>query len=69
MVCCKDPENINIELDDNALKQVPKFKFLGSIFTEDGKNTEEIIQRITEAKKLCLLIKSNCSVRITLVWK
>jgi len=27
----------NIKLDDDALKQVPKFKYLGSIFTEDGK--------------------------------
>ena len=38
MVCCKDFENINIKIDDNALKQVPKFKYLGSIIKEDGKN-------------------------------
>ena len=37
MVFSKDFENINIKMDDNALKQVPKFKYLGSIFTEDGK--------------------------------
>jgi len=42
--CSKDPENINIKMDDDALKQVPKLKFLGSIFTEDGKNREDIIQ-------------------------
>jgi len=36
MVCSKDFENI--KMDDNALKQVPKFKYLGSIITEDGKN-------------------------------
>jgi hypothetical protein len=27
-----------IKLDDLTLKQVPKFKYLGSIITEDGKN-------------------------------
>jgi len=37
MVCSKDPENNHIKMDD-ALKQVPKFKYLGSIFAEDGKN-------------------------------
>jgi hypothetical protein len=50
MVCSKDPENINIKMNDHTLKQVPKFKYLGSIFTEDGKNKEDIIQRIKEAK-------------------
>jgi hypothetical protein len=39
----KDPENIKI--DDDALKKVPKFKYLGSIFTEHGKNTEDTIKR------------------------
>jgi len=48
MICSKDFENIDIKMDDNALKQVPKLKYLGSIFTEDGKNKEDIIQRIKE---------------------
>jgi hypothetical protein len=55
-------------MDDDALKKVPKSKYLGSIFTEDGKNKSERIKRIKEAK-WCLIIKSNYSVRITLVWK
>jgi len=38
MVCSKDFENMNIKMDDYALKQVSKFKYLGSIITEDGKN-------------------------------
>ena len=42
MVCSRDPENINIKMGEAALKQVPKFKYLGSIFTEDGKNEEDI---------------------------
>ena len=32
MVCYKDFEIINIKMDDNALKQEPQFKYLGSIF-------------------------------------
>ena len=38
MVCSKDFENINITIDDNTLKQVPKFKYLGSMIKEGGKN-------------------------------
>jgi hypothetical protein len=38
MVCSKDPENINIKMDDETLKQVSEFKYLVSIFTKDGKN-------------------------------
>jgi len=33
VVCSKDPEN-NIKMDDDALKQVPKFKYLGSILVQ-----------------------------------
>ena len=36
-------------MDDDALKQVPKLKYIRSIFTEDGKNKEDII-RVKEAK-------------------
>jgi hypothetical protein len=37
-------------MGDGTLKQVPKFKHLRSIFTEDGKNKEDMIQRIKEVK-------------------
>jgi len=37
-------------MDENALKQVPKSKYIGSIITEDKKNKEDIIQLIKEAK-------------------
>jgi len=50
MVCSKDFENINIKMDDDTLKQVTRFVYLGRIFTEDGKNKEDIIQRIKEPK-------------------
>ena len=36
-------ENINTEMDDNALKQVPKFKYIGSIITDDWKNEDDIM--------------------------
>jgi hypothetical protein len=68
MICSKDFENIDIKMDDNALKQVPKFKYLVSIFTEDGKNKEDIIQRIKETGVI-FNDKINYCVRITLVWK
>jgi hypothetical protein len=44
MVCSKDLGDINIKMDDSTLKQVPKFKYVGSIFTEDGKNKEDVVQ-------------------------
>jgi hypothetical protein len=37
MIYREDPENINIKMDDNALKQVPKFINLCSIFIEYAK--------------------------------
>ena len=69
MVCSKDFENINITMDDNTLKQVPKFKYLGSIITEDGKNKKDIMQRIKEAKvmfnnKKQLLCSNNFSLEM-----
>jgi len=49
MVCPKNRENINIKMDD-VLKQVPKFKYPGSLFTEDGENKEDITQQGKEDK-------------------
>jgi hypothetical protein len=75
MVCSKDPENINIKMDDDILKQIPKFKNLGRICTEDGKNKEDIIQRIREAKvminnnKKQLLFSNNLSLEIKQTYK
>jgi hypothetical protein len=68
MVCSKDPENINIKMDDDALKQVPKFKYLGSMFTDDGKNKKDVLNELKKLK-LSLIIKSKYFARIILVWK
>jgi len=47
-------------MDDDVLKQVPKFKYLGNTFTEDWKNKEDRIQRIKEAKViLCVLDRAS----------
>jgi hypothetical protein len=50
MVCYRDSENINDKMDDDALKQEPKCKYLRSTITEGGENWEGKIKRITEAK-------------------
>jgi hypothetical protein len=50
----EDPENINIKMDDDALKQVPKFKYLGIVFTEGGKNEETKVMFINKKQPLCL---------------
>jgi hypothetical protein len=49
--------------------QVTKFKYLDSIFTEEGKNKEDVIQRVNEAKvmfnnKKQLLCSNNLSLEI-----
>ena len=69
MVCCKDFENINIRMDDNTLKQVPKLKYLCSIIREDGENKKATMQRIKEAKvmfnnKNQLLCSNNFSLEM-----
>lgn len=39
----------NIKINDMSLKQVREFKYLGSLFTEDGNMTREIDARIQKA--------------------
>ena len=56
-------------MDYEAVKQVPKFKYLGSIITEDGKNKEDIIKRIKGAKimftnKKHILCSNNLSLEM-----
>ena len=65
MVCSKDFENINIKTNDNALKEVPKFKYVGSIITEDEENKEDTIQRIEEIK-LCFMTISSKTISMAM---
>jgi hypothetical protein len=61
-------------MDDYALKQVSKFKYLGSTITEDGKNREDIMLRIREAKvmfnnKKQLFCSNNLSLEMKKTYK
>jgi hypothetical protein len=57
-------------MDDDVLKQVTKFKYLGSIFTEDGKHKDDKIQRVKEAKVMFDNKKQlPCSNNLSLVMK
>ena len=56
-------------MDDNTLKQVPKFKYLFSTIREDRENKKCIMQRIKEAKvmfnnKKQLLCSNNFSLEM-----
>ena len=52
---------MNIQVDNIKLKQVQLFKYLGSVFTEDGKMDKEIETRCQKANavtyQLSLLLK------------
>jgi hypothetical protein len=48
---------------------VSKFKYLGSAITDYGKNKEDIMQKIIEAKVMFNNKKNNYNARITLGWK
>ena len=49
MKISKTPGPLNITVDNNKMKQVEEFKYLGSIFTQDGKIDREIEARIKKA--------------------
>jgi predicted GH43/DUF377 family glycosyl hydrolase len=64
----QNPGNIDIKTDKDVLKQVLKFKYLGTIFTEDGKN-KYLKQRTKEAKVMFnhrkqLLSSNNLSLEV-----
>jgi len=48
----RSPTTLNIELNGTPLKQVKEFKYLGSMFTEDGKINREIEIRCQKANAL-----------------
>ena len=48
----RTPGTLNIKINDSNLKQVKKFKNLGSIFTEDGGMNREIENRIQKANNI-----------------
>ncbi|BFZ02435.1 hypothetical protein BsWGS_05474 [Bradybaena similaris] len=49
MQISRRPEQLNIQVSDAKIKQVMEFKYLGSIFLEDGKMDREIETRCQKA--------------------
>uniref|UniRef100_A0A8D8R4I6 Craniofacial development protein 2 n=1 Tax=Cacopsylla melanoneura TaxID=428564 RepID=A0A8D8R4I6_9HEMI len=79
LVCTKDSEEINIQVNNETIKQINTFKYLGSNINEDARCTTDIKQRIALAKiafnkKKTLLCSNNVSLRIrkqlikSLIW-
>uniref|UniRef100_A0A8D8TI87 Craniofacial development protein 2 n=1 Tax=Cacopsylla melanoneura TaxID=428564 RepID=A0A8D8TI87_9HEMI len=79
LVCAKEREEVNIKINNEKIKQINTFKYLGSNITEDAKCTSDIKQRIALAKiafnkKKTLLCSNNVSPSIrkqlikSLVW-
>ena len=52
MTISREHKTINIQVDNQTLKQVREFKYLGSLFTEDKKMDREIETRIHQAEKV-----------------
>ena len=48
----------SINIRGNSLKQVNKFKYLGTILTSDGKSQAEIRNRIGQAKTAFIKMKN-----------
>ncbi len=49
MIVSRNPDKVYINISRTLLKQVREFKYIGSVFTEDGKLDREIE---TDARKL-----------------
>ena len=52
MKVSRTPGALNINVNNTNLKQVKEFKYLGSIFTEDGRMNREIENRIQKANNV-----------------
>ena len=48
----RSPENLDITIKGEQLKQAREFKYLGSVFTEDGKLDREIETCVQKATAL-----------------
>lgn len=51
LVCAREPTiNANIYLENQLISQISSFKYLRSLITSDGRSSQEIKQRIGQAK-------------------
>ena len=70
----KEQLRVAVNLDGNAVKQVEKFQYLGSLVTEDGMCEQEIKKRIILAKaafgnirKLCTNVSMDMKIRMRMI--
>jgi len=56
----RNPRQCTLQISGNTLQQVEKFKYLGVVFTSDGRRNKEIDTRIGEAN--AALCEPFCSV-------
>ncbi|VDP47374.1 unnamed protein product [Soboliphyme baturini] len=49
VVLSRSPAHCSLQINGEAVEQVGKFKYLGTVFTSDGKLEEEIDRRIRVA--------------------
>ncbi|KAL1448654.1 hypothetical protein WDU94_014026 [Cyamophila willieti] len=79
LVCSKEREEVNIIINNEKIKQIDTFKYLGSNITRDARSSNDIKQRISLAKiafnkKKSILCSNNIDIKIkkqlikTLVW-
>ena len=52
MKVSRTPGHLNININGTMLKQVSEFKYLGSVFTEDGRLNREIETRVQKANSV-----------------
>jgi len=51
----RNPSQFALQLSDKTLKQVEKFKYLGMIFTSDGKQNKEIDTGLVKLTQFCVI--------------
>ena len=53
----KEEQHVNIFVDNEKIEQVRRFKYLGQQITDDGRNVQEVKQRIAIAKSAFVSMK------------
>ena len=53
MTVCREPKSLKIKINENILRQTREFKYLGSLFTADGRLDREVEIRCQKANAVC----------------
>uniref|UniRef100_A0A8D8TBA0 Reverse transcriptase domain-containing protein n=1 Tax=Cacopsylla melanoneura TaxID=428564 RepID=A0A8D8TBA0_9HEMI len=69
LLCSQQPEEVNITVNNTTIKQTKSFKYLGSSITEDAQSTNDIKQRLAQAKaaftkKTALFCSNNIDMKL-----